>query len=44
MVEKVREVENFEGQMVEEKYEEEEMIDTEIENTLIDNDDGTYDV
>lgn len=44
MVEKVREVEDFEGKTVQEKYEEEEIQDVEVPFELKDNDDGTYTV
>lgn len=44
MVTKTREIEDFEGKLTVEEYQEEEIIDYEVEHSLIDNGNGTYDV
>lgn len=44
MVTKTREIEDFEGKITVEEYKEEEIMDFQVEHTLIDNQDGTYDV
>jgi len=44
MVKKTREVEQMSGEIKLEEYEEEEIMDVELEHQLLDNHDGTYDV
>lgn len=44
MVKKTREIEQMSGEMKSEEYEEEEIMDVEVEHELVDNLDGTYNV